>query len=346
MRGLEGIDDILELTPLQQGMLFHTLYAPESSVYNIQMEFALEGALDESALERAWSLLAERHSALRTAFVWERVEKPYQLVHHRVRLDIVRHDWRSLSPVEQDERRRTFLEEERTRLFDLTRPPLMRLALIVLAERRFRLVWTFHHIILDAWSSAILLGELWKCYGDLRASLPPGLPPVRPYAEFIRWLQRKDQRHAEAYWRDRLKGFGAPNHLAIDRSVGSTPPEVRRVECCSFTLPANVADELKGFARAHRLTLNTIVQGAWSILLSRYSGEQDVVFGAVLSGRPADLPGSDGIVGLFVNTLPARVSVGEGMALVPWLQALQIDQATMRQYDFTSLRQVRSWSAA
>ena len=346
MKGLNGIDDILALTPLQQGMLFHTLYVPESPVYNLQVEFALEGDLDEGALEQAWRTVVERHTVLRTSFVWERVEKPYQVVHHHAHLKIARHDWRALSAAEQDERRRSCLEENRTSLFDLTRPPLMRLALIVLSEHKFRLVWTFHHIILEGWSAAIILSELWKCYGDLRAHQAPDLPPVRPYAEFIHWQQRKDQGNAEAYWRERLKGFGPANRLAIDRSIVNAPAEVKRVDSCSFTLSKNFADALKGLARTHRVTLNTVIQGAWSILLSRYSGEQDVVFGAVLSGRPPDLPGVESIVGLFVNTLPARVNVDGDVTLIPWLQALQLDQATMRQYDYSSLMQVQAWSDA
>ena len=344
MKGLNGIDNILALTPLQQGMLFHTLYAPESSVYNLQIEFALEGDLDEGALEQAWRTVVERHTVLRTSFVWERVEKPYQVVHHHAHLKIARHDWCALSAAEQDERQRTCLEENRTSLFDLTKPPLMRLALIVLSEHKFRLVWTFHHIILEGWSAAIILNEVWKCYGDLHAHRSPDLPAVRPYAEFIRWLQQKDQSNAEAYWRERLKGFCAPTRLAIDRSIGSAPAEVKRVDSCSFTLSKNFADSLKSLARTHRVTLNTVVQGAWSILLSRYSSEQDVVFGAVLSGRPPDLPGVESIVGLFVNTLPARVNVDGDVTLIPWLQALQLDQATMRQYEYSSLMQVQAWS--
>jgi surfactin family lipopeptide synthetase C len=344
MNGLDSVDDILALTPLQQGMLFHTLYAPESSVYNLQIEFALEGCLDEAALEQAWRTVVERHTVLRTSFVWKRVEKPYQVVHRQADLNIARHDWSALSAVEQDERRRSCLEEERASLFDLTRPPLMRLALIVLSERKFRLVWTFHHIILEGWSAAIILNELWKCYGDLRAHRSPDLPAVRPYAEFIRWLQQKDQSTAKAYWRERLHGFSAPTRLAMDRSKGSAPAEVKRVDSCSFTLSKGFADALKGFARTHRVTLNTVVQGAWSILLSRYSGDQDVVFGAVLSGRPPDLPGVESIVGLFVNTLPARVNVDADATLIPWLQALQLDQATMRQHEHSSLMEVRGWS--
>jgi len=344
MNKLNGIDDILALTPLQQGMLFHTLYTPESSVRNLQMGLALEGDQTEGALDTAWRLMVERHSALRTSFVWERVEKPYQVVHSKAHLKIARHDWRTLSAAEQEARWRSCLEEERSRLFDLGKPPLMRLALIVLSERKFRLVWTLHHIILEGWSAAIILNELWKCYADLRAHRSPDLPAVRPYAEFIHWLQQKDQSSAQAYWRERLKGFGAPSRLAIDRSVDSAPAEVRRIESCRLSLSRNLAEAARGFARKHRVTLNTVVQGAWSILLSRYSGERDVVFGAVLSGRPAELPGVESIVGLFVNTLPARVNVDGDAKLVPWLQALQLDQATMRQFEYSSLMQVQTWS--
>ncbi len=344
MKRPNGIDDILLLSPLQQGMLFHTLYTPESTVYNLQLEFALEGDLDERALEQAWQLLVDRHTALRTSFVWERVEKPFQLVHHDVNLKIARHDWSALNAAEQELRRRAYLEEDRNRLFNLTRPPLMRLSLIILGEQNFRLVWTFHHIILDSWSAAIVLNELWKCYGDLCAHRSPDLPAVRPYAEFIRWLHARDQSDAEVYWRERLKDVGPPTHLAIDFSIENAPAQVRRVESCRLILSRSFADALKGFARTHRVTLNSVVQGAWSILLSRYSGEQDVVFGAVLSGRSPDLPGVESIVGLFVNTLPARVNVDGGAKLIPWLQALQLDQATMRQFDCSSLAQVQAWS--
>jgi amino acid adenylation domain-containing protein len=344
MKKPNRIDDVLALTPLQQGFLFHTLYTPDSPVYNIQMELALDGDLDEGALEQAWRALVARHTALRTSFVWERVEKPYQVVHRQARLNIARHDWRALGAAEQEQRRRACLAEESSRVFDLTRPPLMRLALIALAERKFKLIWTFHHIILEGWSAAIILHELWKCYGDLRAHRAPDLPPARPYAEFIHWLSRKDQGSAQAYWREKLKGFSTPTRLPIDRAAGSAVAEVRKVDHCSVTLPREFSEALRGLARTHRITLNTVVQGAWSILLSRYSGEQDVVFGAVLSGRPAELPGAESVVGLFVNTLPARVNVDANARLAAWLQGLQLDQVEMRQYEYSSLMQVQAWS--
>lgn len=343
---LKEVEGIWDLTPLQQGMLFHALYAPESSVYTIQLDLALEGDLVESALAQAWRLLLERHGPLRTSFVWEGVEKPYQVEHRQADLTVTRCDWRTLNAAEQDERRSAFLEEDRAQLFDLTRPPLMRLALILLGARRFRLVWTFHHIILEGWSAAILLKEFWKLYGDLRSGRSPNLPPVRPYREYLDWLRRQDLTKAEAYWRETLRSFGGATRLPIDRSAVSAPAAVKKVSACSLNLTAEFTNALQAVSRAHRLTLNTIVQGAWSILLSRYSGDADVVFGAVVSGRPAELPAAESIVGLFVNTLPARVRVDGDRRLIPWLQEIQLAQATMRQYEHSSLVQVQAWSGA
>ena len=282
---MTGIEDIYELTPLQEGMLFHTLYTPESAVYNIQLDLALEGMLDTDALEQAWRSLVERYAPLRTSFVWERVEKPYQVVLRHADLKIALHDWRNLNSAEQIELRRSFLKEDCAQLFDLAKPPLMRLALMVLSERRYQLVWTFHHIILEGWSAAILLSELWKRYDDpCGRDVLLSCRPFRPYVEYIHWLRKQDQSKATAYWRETFKNFNAPTRLPIDHSLANALAEVRKVDMCSITFTKEFSDALKGIGRTHRVTLNTVVQGAWAILLSRYCGAPDVVFGAVVSG--------------------------------------------------------------
>src|SRR5690606_10542727 len=206
--------------------------------------------------------------------------------------------------------------------FDLTQPPAMRLALLALGGDTYRLVWTFHHIILEGWSAAIVLSELWKIYGELHDGRPASLPPVRPYADHIRWLRAQDQERARAYWRRTLQGFTQPTRLPIESSSASAPAQVKRVAECSLTLSERFSSALTAFARSSRVTLNTVFQGAWSILLSRYAGEADVVFGVVVSGRPPQLPGVESIVGLCVNTLPARVQVDGNAQLAPWLRAL------------------------
>jgi amino acid adenylation domain-containing protein len=343
MESMDDVEDILPLAPMQQGILVHQVMAPGSAAFHLQMELALDGSVDEARLEEAWRLIAARHSALRTSFVWERVEKPYQLVHREVALEVHRHDWRNLDRAEQERRRVKLLADERTRPFDLATPPLVRLATMVLDDRSMRLVWTFHHIVLEGWSSAIILGDLWKIYAGLVAGRKPDLPPPPSYANFLHWLEEQDLSEAEAFWKDYLKGFGAPVHLAIDRAADDAPPMGSRVMVCRRELSRELTTALQDFARTHRMTLNSVVQGAWSILLSRYSGEEDIVYGTAMSGRPPDVPDVESMVGLFANALPVRVQVPGDAELVPWLHELQLGQVNMRQYEYCSLMQVQNW---
>jgi len=344
MTALEGIEEIYELTSLQQGMLFHSLYAPDSPAYTIQLDFALEGALDRAALAAAWRGVIERHAPLRTSFVWERVDKPYQVVHRYAELELVQHDLTALAPAARTERHQAILAEDRARLFDLTRAPLMRLALIAISDRETRFAWTFHHIILEGWSAAIVLAEVWRLYAALAAKRAGDLPPPARFADYIGWLRARDHGAAEAYWRRTLAGFAGPTHLPIDRSTGDEPAGVRTVDSRTVTLPSDLCERLRAFARSERVTLNTVVQGLWAILLGRYAGEPDVVFGAVVSGRPAELSGAQSMVGLFVNTLPARVKLPSDRPLGEWLRELQLAQAAMREYEYSALAEVQSWS--
>ena len=342
-----GIEDICDLTPLQQGMLFHSLYTPDTTVYLIQLALTLEGRLDLDLLDEAWQQLAQRHAALRCAFLWERMERPFQLVHKQVVLKPERMDWRDLDAAQQSRRLEEFLEEDRRKGFNLNKPPLMRLAHIDIGGGRSHLVWTFHHIILEGWSSSILLAELWRIYGALRAGNAPQLPASPSYVDYLRWIKAQDPVATENYWRQRLRGFNVPTRMPMggSGSRGSDmPASVHAVDQCALTLPPALYEGLRNFARTQRITMNTVIQGVWAILLSRYTGERDVAFGAVVSGRPAEMPGSDAMVGLFVNTLPAYFKVDPAQALGEWLRALQLDQVEMRQYEYSSLMQIQSWS--
>lgn len=344
MDAADNIEDILPLAPMQQGILVHRITAPESAAFHLQMELALDGAVDESALVRAWNLLVERHAALRTSFVWERVERPYQLVHGSAELEIKRHDWRDLDSNEKERRRAELIQDDRVRPFDLAGPPLVRVALLAFSDRHTRLVWTFHHIVLEGWSAAIILRDLWKIYGALLAGREPNLPPAPSYANFIQWLEGRDQGEAETFWRDYLNGFGSPIQLAIDQVPDESMSLVAHIGNSGRKLSRDLSGALQEFARAQRVTLNTVVQGAWSILLSRYSGEQDVVYGTAFSGRPPDLPDVESMVGLFANALPMRVQVVPDAELASWLRELQLNQATVHQFDYSPLVQVQTWT--
>ncbi len=340
---LEQIEDIYALSPLQQGFLFHTLYAPQAGVYFEQFVWSLRGALDEAAFAHAWQQIVDHHPVLRTSFHWEDLEAPAQVVHRQATLPLERLDWRDLDGAALEARLERYLEADRQRGFDLAEPPLMRLTLIRVADDTFYLLWSCHHLLLDGWSIALVLRDVFRLYEAARRGQALRLEPARPYGDYIEWLQGQDQAAAEAFWRATLKGFRAPTPL-----IGGAPPATSGTAPIfheqQTQLSAEATAELRALARQHQLTLNTLFLGAWALLLSQYSGEDDIVFGATVSGRPADLNGFETMVGLFINTLPVRVSVDRAMPVPAWLKQLQEHQFELRRYEYSALMEVQSWS--
>lgn len=339
----ENIEDIYKLSSTQQGLLFHTLYAPDSGIYCDQYSITLRGDLNCLAFKQAWQQVAKRHTVLRTSFFWEEVDEPMQVVHRQVDLPLEQHDWRGIEPVEQQQRLKTFLITDQKRGFELFQAPLMRLFLIQIAENVYQFIWSNHHLILDGWSRFVLFKEVLELYQSLCTSKNLYLKPAFPYRKYIAWLRQQDLSQAETFWCQALQGVTAPTPLVVDKLVSRTASAEEYSEQQIELSLANT-EQLKSLARQHQLTFNTLVQGAWALLLSRYSGEQDVVFGANTSGRPVNLPGVELASGLFVNTLPVRVRLNAEDSLVPWLKKLQAEQAQARQYEYSPLGQVQRWS--
>jgi hypothetical protein len=196
---------------------------------------------------------------------------------------------------------------------------------------------------MDGWCLPLLLKEVLAGYEALVRGDEPGLPPARPYRDYIAWLIEQDAEEAEAYWRRTLDGFAAPTPLAVDRPWGAGEPAVMAERPWRLSTATTAA--LQALARTNQLTVNTLLQGAWALLLGRYSGQSDIVFGATVSGRPAELPGVEGMVGLFINTLPVRVDVAEWTPLRSWLKAIQDRQMAQRPFESTPLVEVQGWSA-
>ena len=337
------VEDLYPLTPTQRGMLFHTLYAPQSGVYFQQEGFRLRGAFDLAAFRRAWERVLERHPVLRTAIVWEGIDEPVQVVFRQVRLPLEQHDWRATPPAEQRARLERFMEADRERGFDPLVAPLMRLALIRLADDAHEFIWSRHHLLLDGWSVSLVLKEVFVCYAAFRQGREPPLEQPRPYRNYLAWLQQQDVARAEAFWRATLAGFRVPTPLGVDRAPVRPPGQERYGDQWSH-LPAELTAALHTLARAQRLTMNTLFQGAWALMLNRYSGEQDVVFGATGSGRPTTISGVETIAGLLINTLPVRVRVAPTERLLRWLRRIQAQQAESRHYDYSPLVDVQRWS--
>jgi Condensation domain len=338
------IADLYPLAPMQQGMLFHSLLSPEAGIYLPQVDLSLAGDLDAIALKQAWQTVIAQHPVLRTGFQWEKHEQPFQVVYHQAELPWQELDWRNLPADPQ--RLDRFLASDRQRGFDLKKPPLMRLTLIRTSDTQYHLIWTQHHLILDGWSAGLVLSDVFQTYQG------EALPSRRPYRDYIAWRQQRSQTdpkneskkesQIETFWRTQMQGFTAPTLLPIrqaDPPSEETQPDWAE-QCLSLT--GDQTQALQSFAKQHQLTLNTVVQGAFAILLSRYTDQTDVCFGATISGRPATLSGADAMIGLFINTIPVRLQVPGDRPLVPWLQALQTQQLEAMQQD-CSLLDLQAW---
>ncbi|MFI5177455.1 MAG: amino acid adenylation domain-containing protein, partial [Vicinamibacterales bacterium] len=336
-----NIESIYPLAATQQGMLFHSLYEPESGAYLTQVicRAAIE---DVAAFERAWELVVQRHSILRSAMLWENLARPLQAVGRRVSVPIVRLDWRDLGEADRARALTAFLEEDRQRGFKLSKAPLFRLTLQRFGPHDYQVVWTFHHILLDGWSLPIVLSDLLACYEAAVRGELPALLPVRPYADYIAWLQQQDAGRAEAYWRQTLAGITGSLDLGIPvvrRQGGALPQGSARAYLSESDTAA-----LQALAQEQRVTLSTVVHAAWGLVLSQYSGQQDVVFGTTMSGRPAALAGVESMVGLFINVLPARVRVAPDEPLTAMLGRLQQQLVQTADFQFTPLIDIQRWS--
>ena len=339
-----GLEDVYPLTPMQQGILFHSLYTRTSGEYVEQFSCDLRGPLDVPAFRRAWEHVIGRHTALRTAFVWEDLDEPLQVVHREARLPFELQDWRSLSAAEQSERFDAFIRAERAwGTFDLSRPPLIRVFLFRLAEETHRLVWSLHDIVIDGWSAPLILNEVEESYRAFSRGLEPPPRPSHPFRDYVNWLGRRGAAGEESFWRRTLAGFDAPTPLPYDHADGDAPDHAVLYAQRRTLLGRGVTGALHAQARGRQLTLNTLVQGAWALTLSRFSGEAEVMFGSVVAGRPAELEGVEEIVGVFVNTLPVRVRVSPELPAEAWLKQIQSGQFEARRYEHTPLVQIQRW---
>ena len=340
-RGMGQVDDIYPLSPVQQGMYFHSLY-PGAGAYVEQTSGALRGEVDVRALESAWQRAVERHAVLRTSFHLEDLDEPVQVVHARATMPFVLEDVSGLGPAERLGWLADYLEADRRRGFDLSSPPLMRVALVKTGTDEHQFVWTFHHLLLDGWSVSLLFKEVMTLYAALSEGAETRLEPPRQFGDYITWLRRQDLSQAESFWRASLRGFKTPTRLGDERAPGS--PHEEGFGDAHVSLSAEATAGVQALARRHQLTLNTLLQGAWALVLSHYSGEPDVLFGVTVSGRPAELTRIETMVGMFINTLPVRVALPPDAPVAEWLGALQAHQAEMRQYEYTPLAQVQGWS--
>jgi surfactin family lipopeptide synthetase C len=338
-----NIENIYELSPVQQGILFHSLYESESGAYFVQTSYSLRGMLNVEAFDRAWEKVVAHHSPLRTSFHWEGLDKPLQVVNKKIQLPLEKLDWRGIDPEEQQAKFQAFLSSDRQLGFNVSDRSLLRLTLIRLDNQHYHFVWSSHHLILDGWSGALVFKDFALLYEAFCRGEEISLSFVGRFADYIAWLQQQDLSQAEAFWRQALQGFTAPTSLT-NLEVKSLSPQADKYIEQNFKLSSAMTTALKSWAKQHQLTLNTIVQGAWALLLGHYSSEDEIVYGVTVSGRPVNLPKAESMVGIFINTLPLRVKLDAEMLLLPWLEQLQRQLLEIHQYEHTPLVKIQGWS--
>jgi amino acid adenylation domain-containing protein len=340
----KNIEDLYPLSPMQQGMLFHSLYDPGSGAYIEQMVCELCGDLDVPAFERAWQRASDRHPVLRTAFVGEGLKEPAQMVLWQAQPSLERQDWRGLVPDEQAARQAAWLRADRARGFELSKAPLLRLALLQLDDERYTFVWTYHHILLDGWSIPLLFKEVFALYEAFHRGEELRLDARRPFRDYIVRLKQRALTDAEPFWRRLLHGFTTPTSLLPHLAHAGADGQAERHEALKMRVATELTTALASLAQQQRMTVNTLAQAVWALLLNRYTGEQDVLFGMAVSGRPADMAGVESMIGMFMNTLPMRVRVSPDAWALPWLHEVRALQIEIEQYDYSPLLDVHGWS--
>ena len=317
---MENVADVYPLTPMQEVMLLHSLSSGATDTLFSQFNYELKGDLDAQQFVSAWQALVDRHAALRTIFLWEGLKKPMQVVRAKLDLPYQIEDWRGLAPNTQAQQLNTYFEQNRGAGFDPTVAPLMRIALFRLTDDRHIFVWSSHHLILDRWCIGTLFNELASLYAAPGTPLPGA---AVQYRDYISWLSRQNPSTTRAYWREYLSGL--EQTTAITRYTTAAGSE-HLAQTAELTIQPELSHSLVGRAQSAGLTLGSLVQLAWAMLMNRYCKQQDIVFGAAVSGRPPDLENVEEIIGSFVCNVPVRFRLGSDSTIAELASELQRQQ--------------------
>ncbi len=344
IRRRRGVEDIYPVSPLQESLLFQRLSAHGSGAGFEQKDLMLSGELDLAAFDMTWQKVVNRHPMLRTAFVIDGIDRPLQVVLRDVHIPVDHQDWRQWSTPEQRHKLESFMRADRERGFEPGRAPLMRLAMIRLSEDAYHLVWSYDHLLLDAWCRNLLLQEVFALYKAYRDGQEARLPERPLYRDYIAWLQKQNPAFAEQFWRDALKGFSSPTRLPVVALSESHDVPGGAYKTWFLRLTDEESHLIASSIRRNKVTLNTLVHGAWALLLSRYCGTGDVLFGTTVSGRPTEVPEVESILGMFINNLPVRVRLASDNRVLPLLTDLQNVLARVREYEWVSPSKFQEWS--
>ncbi|MCF5018360.1 amino acid adenylation domain-containing protein [Pseudomonas lactis] len=345
-----AIEDVYPLTPMQEGLLLHTLLEPGTGLYYMQDRYRINSALDPERFAQAWQAVIARHEALRASFCWNVGEDMLQVIHKPGSTPIEYLDWSADPQDEQEPRLQALLKAEREAGFDLLNQAPFHLRLIRVGEARYWFMMSNHHILIDAWCRSLLMNDFFDIYTALGEGRDAQLATPPRYRDYIAWLQRQDLNEARQWWQQNLQGFERATPIPSDRPflrehAGGSGGMV--VGDCYTRLDARDGAQLRELAQAHQLTVNTFAQAAWALVLRRLSGDRDVLFGVTVAGRPVEMPEMQRTVGLFINSIALRVKLPEDdqpCSVRQWLSALLDSNMQLREYEYLPLVTIQEHS--
>ncbi len=331
---------VYKLSPIQEGMLFHSLYDKDSSAYLEQLVVDFISGIDIDTVKSSWSYVLNNHSILRSAFFHKELSIPVQCVYKEIDVPLTELDYTVYSISEQDEKIASFLENDRQSGFSFDEVPLIRITLIKRSESSYKMIFTNHHILVDGWSMSIIFGEFLEAY----KSFTNGVSPIREedkYEDYIKYIASKDTYEEEDFWKGYMKGLESPCLLPFSDSNVSRNKTSGDYRESVLSIDVDFVKKLTEYTQQHHLTINTLFQGVWSLLLSKYTGNKNVIYGVTVSGRPTELSASEDRVGLYINTLPLHVQVQENQSVIDWLTDLQLNHTDCREHQYTSLAEIQ-----
>ncbi|MHC8406480.1 non-ribosomal peptide synthetase [Pseudomonas sp. TMB3-21] len=337
------IEDVYPLTPMQEGMLLHTLLEPGTGLYYMQDRYRINSELDPQRFAQAWQAVIARHEALRASFCWNVGEDMLQVIHKPGSTPIEYLDWSAVVEGEQEPKLQTLLKSEREAGFDLLHQAPFHLRLIKVGAARYWFIMSNHHILIDAWCRSLLMNDFFEIYMALGEGRDAQLPLSPRYRDYIGWLQRQSLTEARQWWKSNLQGFERTTPIPSDRPflrehAGDSGGMI--VGDRYTRLDARDGAQLRELAQAHQLTINTFAQAAWALVLRRLSGDRDVLFGVTVAGRPVDMPQMQRTVGLFINSIALRVKMPEDdqpCSVREWLSGLLDSNMQLREYEYLPL---------
>ncbi|MDQ8091444.1 non-ribosomal peptide synthase/polyketide synthase [Bacillus amyloliquefaciens] len=334
------IENVYPLTPMQKGMLFHSLLDEDSHSYFEQASFDLQGELKIDWFKASLERLFEKYAVLRTRFYSGWNDTPLQIVYKTQKPQIHFADLRDKEEHRREDEIEAYQREDKEKGFDLARGPLMRIAIFRMEDRKYHLIWSFHHIVMDGWCLSLITKEVFEHYSALQDGRETDLSSAAPYSDYIEWLDLQDHREAKRYWSGYLDGYKGETRLLHKRTQHEQKDYAYANVICE--LDREQTKRLQQIANQHQVTLHSLIQTVWGILLQKYSGSPDVVFGSVVSGRPAEIPGVEQMIGLFINTIPVRIRCDEDSSFADTMQMVQQKALASQAYDTYPLYEIQT----